>query len=200
MTLEDSMLGGKEDNLHDLLAECGDQIDRPAMRVRHSGGPNDPVPATRTPTEPTGSTTRTVLSSASQAAVDEEERDQTRQAAVTPNPYKSASRVDQLASMVEVLVNVVKRQQEERKRNEDGRVKRKDKDDVNYQPQEPVLLLEESYRIEDDAHERVDTRLRQRLRPINADPEKYWKKDSFARVERPILGSSLYLEHITPGK
>ena len=125
------MLGGEEDDLQDLLAECGDQIDRPVMRVRHSGDSADPMLATRTPTEPTGSTTRTVPSSASQAALDEEERDQTRQAAVTPNPDNSASRVDQLASMVEVLVNVVKGQQEERKRNEDGRVKRKDKDDVN---------------------------------------------------------------------
>ena len=125
------MLGGEEDDLQDLLAECGDQIDRPVMRVRHSGVSADLTPVTRTPTEPSGSTTRTVPSSASQAALDEEERDQTRQAAVTPNPDNSASRVDQLASMVEVLVNVVKGQQEERKRNEDGKVKRKDKDDVN---------------------------------------------------------------------
>ena len=40
------------------------------------------------------------------------------------------------------------------------------------------------------------TRLRQRLRPINVDPERYWEKDSFRKVERPILGASLYLDHI----
>ena len=60
-------------------------------------------------------------------------------------------------------------------------------------------MFKESYDVEDDAHEKVDVVLRQRLRPINADPESYWKKGSFKECERPILGSSLYLEHVMPG-
>ena len=79
-----------------------------------------------------------------------------------------------------------------------GSSKRKTQEEVSYTPEEPVLLLEEAYRIEDDAHERIDTRLRQRLRQINAPPESYYSKGAFARLEKPILGDTLYLEHIMP--
>ena len=41
--------------------------------------------------------------------------------------------------------------------------------------------------------------MRQRLRPVNMDPKEYWTKESFKRVDRPILGGSLYLEHIMNG-
>ena len=79
-----------------------------------------------------------------------------------------------------------------------GPEKRKTQEEVNYSQEDPILLFEESYRLEDDAHEKIDTRLRQRLRPINSAPESYYSKGAFARVEKPILGETLYLEHIMP--
>ena len=77
------------------------------------------------------------------------------------------------------------------------RAKRKTRDE-NYEPEDPVLI-QESYRIEDDGHTILDTLWRQRIRPINSDPKEYWMKDSFKRVDRTILGGSLYLEHIMNG-
>ena len=109
--------------------------------------------------------------------------------------------VELLLQQSQQLTEVVKAQQEERRNEEDRCIgKRKYKEEISYHPEEPVMLFEESYRIEDDSHEVIDTSLRQRLGAINADPETYWKKNAFKQVERPILGSSLYLEHITPGK
>ena len=77
--------------------------------------------------------------------------------------------------------------------------KRKNKEESTTTPQEPIMILEESYRIEDDGHETLDTKLRQRLRPINADPKVWWVKGAFNRVESPVLGASLYTEHLMPG-
>ena len=79
-----------------------------------------------------------------------------------------------------------------------GGSKRKPMEEVNYSPEDPVLLSEDAYKLEDDAHEKIDTRLRQRLRQINAPPETYYTKGAFARLEKPILGDTLYLEHIMP--
>ena len=77
--------------------------------------------------------------------------------------------------------------------------KRKEKSEVSYAPQEAVMLYYESYRIEDDAETKIDTHLRQNLRPINSDPMEYWTKGAFKQVDRPIRGSAMYLEHIMPG-
>ena len=82
---------------------------------------------------------------------------------------------------------------------EEGQAKRKNKEESTTSPQEPIMILEESYRIEDDGHETLDTKLRQRLRPINADPKVWWVKGAFNRVESPVLGASLYTEHLMPG-
>ena len=78
-------------------------------------------------------------------------------------------------------------------------MKRKEKSEVSYAPQEAVMLYYESYRIEDDAETKIDTQLRQNLRPINSDPMEYWTKGAFKQVDRPIRGSAMYLEHIMPG-
>ena len=45
----------------------------------------------------------------------------------------------------------------------------------------------------------MDTVLRQKLKPINACPKTYWVKGAFRQVEWPILGASLFLEHIMLG-
>ena len=60
-------------------------------------------------------------------------------------------------------------------------------------------IFKETYKIDDDAHDKIDTRLCQRLRPINADPKTYWKRGAFSRVDSPILGSTMYMEHLMPG-
>ena len=83
-------------------------------------------------------------------------------------------------------------------KDEEGGSKRK-REESSYSPQEPVVFLDEAYSINDDAHEKVDTVLRQKLRPINAAPSTYWVKGAFKQVERPIIGASLYLEHIMAG-
>ena len=70
--------------------------------------------------------------------------------------------------------------------------------EVSYTPGEPVMLFYEAYRLEDDGHDKIDTHLRQTLRPINVCPSTYYTKGAFSRVDRPILGSALYLEHIMP--
>ena len=65
--------------------------------------------------------------------------------------------------------------------------------------QEPVVLFQEEYRLEDDAHEKIDCWLRQNLRPINVCPTTYWTKGKFEHRDGPIRGGALYLEHIMPG-
>ena len=76
--------------------------------------------------------------------------------------------------------------------------KRKERNEVSHSPEEPVMLFDEAYHLEDDGHEKLDLRLRQRLRPINADPSAYWVKGAFKTVDRPIRGAALYLEHLMP--
>ena len=97
------------------------------------------------------------------------------------------------------VVTALLREKSDSREKEEGAVKRKSKEESTMSPQEPVLFLEESYKIEDDAHETIDTKLRQRLRPINADPKEWWVKGAFNRVETPVLGASLYTEHLMPG-
>ena len=82
---------------------------------------------------------------------------------------------------------------------EESQTKRKNKEESTTSPQEPIMILEESYRIKDDGHKTLDTKLRQRLRPINADPKIWWVKGAFNRVESPVLGASLHTEHLMPG-
>ena len=97
---------------------------------------------------------------------------------------------------VRALLDQNNRLMEMVKQQSDEPNKRKDKEEVNYSTQDPVMFFHEAYRIEDDAHDKIDTFLRQSLRPINVDPATYWTKSAFKRVDRPIRGSALYLEHI----
>ena len=93
------------------------------------------------------------------------------------------------------LVNVVK----EGKKNDDyGSSKRKLREEICYYPQDPVMILEPNYNLKDDAHDTLDLKLMQRLRPINACPFTYYKKGAFERVERPIHGRGLFTEHLMP--
>ena len=189
------MIGGDDDDIEALLGEVGAMAEGPRMRTRAEPSPSGgPLP---TPPGQLGARPRDTMDTRG-----------TPEAMVQPGSSQSMGSVDQMAKMVDLLIrqnqqltDVVKGQQEERKNSEERSIgKRKNKEEISYHPEEPVMLFEESYRIEDDSHEVIDTSLRQRLGAINADPETYWKKNAFKQVERPILGSSLYLEHSTPGK
>ena len=98
---------------------------------------------------------------------------------------------------LDLLTSLLK--EKESSREKEGQVKRKSKEETVSSPQEPIMFLEEAYRIEDDGHETIDTKLRQKLRPINADPKTWWVKGAFNKVESPVLGASLYTEHLMPG-
>ena len=76
--------------------------------------------------------------------------------------------------------------------------KRKERQEVSHSPEEPIMLFDEAYHLEDDGHEKLDLKLRQRLRQINADPTTYWIKGAFKTVDRPIRGAALYMEHLMP--
>ena len=152
------MLGGDDDDLEALLEDCGDQVDRPRVRVG---------------------------------------AERLNQITVQPQAQGLGMLVESINSLVKQNNELMRREERQNdSRIEETRGKRKEREETNYQPQEPILLLEESYRLEDDGHTVVDTLLRQKLRPINADPKDYWVKGAFRQVERPILGSSLYLEHL----
>ena len=107
--------------------------------------------------------------------------------------------INQMQLMLEQNHKLIELMSKQQQQNSEEGNKRKFRDEVNFAVQGPTLLLETNYRLEDDAHSKLDLSLRQKLRPINADPTAYWVKGAFNRVDRPILGSSLYLEHLMPG-
>ena len=171
MQCDDSMLGGEEDeDLEALVADCTSQVEA-VTRVSQSQRPLLQEPPSRVQEPVHGST-----------VLQHEEFNQTH--------------LSRLLEQNSKLFEIITRQQEQQGESSNNNDKRKFRDDISYNPQGPVLLLEEAYHLEDDAHSKIDTRLRQRLRPVNADPEEWWVKGAFDRCERPILGGSLYLDHI----
>ena len=165
------MLGGEEDeDLEALVADCTSQVEA-VTRVSQSQRPLLQEPPSRVQEPVHGST-----------VLQHEEFNQTH--------------LSRLLEQNSKLFEIITRQQEQQGESSNNNDKRKFRDDISYNPQGPVLLLEEAYHLEDDAHSKIDTRLRQRLRPVNADPEEWWVKGAFDRCERPILGGSLYLDHI----
>jgi hypothetical protein len=84
-------------------------------------------------------------------------------------------------------------------RSEGEESRKRRREDGDGKPQEPELVMLENYKIEDDAHEKIDFKLRQMLRPINKDPKEYWQRFCFNSVDRPILGSAVFLEHLMAG-
>jgi hypothetical protein len=179
--LDDSMLGGEEDDdLDALVRSVVGQVDGPPPhREVEEGAQRDPPPVSTRVGGPStvaggGDVWATLLA---------EQADTNRRQQEMQQQLMTMLTVREAAKIAE----------------EDGGGKRKSREDISYQPQEPVHFLDEAYKIDDDGHDKVDTMLRQRLRQINADPKVYWKKGSFKQVDRPILGASLYLEHIRPG-
>ena len=60
------------------------------------------------------------------------------------------------------LMNALANKQETGEKGKDSG-KRKQKEDVSHTPEEPRMLKEEAYNLVDDAHETIDTMLRQKL-------------------------------------
>ena len=164
------MLGGDDDeeDLADLVAACNNQVEPPSMTV---------VPPARVPPH------SPVPFCPSQ------------QPAMPPVPI--AVGVDPtmraLLDQNTQLMNMVRQQLQEGEPQ-----KKKLRVEISYTPSEPIMLFYKAYKVEDDGHEKIDTHLRQSLRPINVCPSTYYTKGAFNRVDRPILGSALYLEHIMP--
>ena len=165
------MLGGDEDDdLQELLSRRNTQVERPSLAARPSGQQTQRVTRDR-------SSPMTTPAAESAGGV---------------SGKQVSAMIQQTSKLIEIISN------QHQRTDEDGH-KRKKGEEINYNPQEPVLLFEESYKIEDDGHSKIDTSLRQRLRPINTDPAEWWVKGAFKRVDRPILGAALYLEHLIPG-
>ena len=52
--------------------------------------------------------------------------------------------------------------------------------------------------VKDDGHSSVDLALRNKLRLVNGDPEKYWKEGTWDTEVSPNLESNLVLGHLFP--
>ena len=133
------MIGGGEDNIQELLEACGSVVDRQPARVSQ----------VLTQGEPTRAVAELIPSHTTQGS------------AANQQILSSISSVLQQSNQ---LMAMMMRKDGESKGEEDTSRKRKLKED-NHSPEEPIMLLEESYRLEDDAHQTIDFKLRQRLRP-----------------------------------
>jgi hypothetical protein len=163
------MLGGGEDNLQDLLDAVGAEVGTEHVLGRQGA---------------MGSREQSIVTAGYQ---------QSQEITVMQRMHFETMRRQQ-----ELIETLVKKVGERSSDAEESSSKRKASTEISYHPQEPFLFLEESYKIEDDAHEKIDTILRQRLRPINVDPKQYWVKGAFKQVERPIIGA-VFLDHILGG-
>ena len=56
---------------------------------------------------------------------------------------------------------------------------------------ETKVLLEEAVALRDDGHRIVDWAIRYKLRPVNGDPENYWKEGTWETDISSNLRSSL---------
>ena len=169
------MLGGgdeDDEDLQELILACRNQVEGPLVRLQ---GGNHSVQEQETAGEGSQSG-----QSQGQAIQSLDHR---------PSTWFMDPTIRALLDQNNRLMEMVRSKGEES-------TKRKVKEEVSYATQEPVMLFFEAYKIEDDAHDKIDTFLRQSLRPINVDPATYWTKEAFKRVDRPIRGSALYLEHI----
>ena len=190
------MIGGDEDDQDALLQECGAVVERPQMNM---GGSNEVARSTQGGSRQGDQRSLVRVAEVSQGMRDTMTHPVASGSGIS-NDGGLADSINRLLHQNNELLKMVAEKSQPSGDLESGgqRAKRKTRDE-NYEPEDPVLILEESYRIEDDGHTILDTLLRQRIRPINADPKEYWMKDSFKRVDRPILGGSLYLEHIMNG-
>ena len=87
----------------------------------------------------------------------------TRQGSTSTREEFTQQNLSRLLEQQNVLFGIITQQSQQQIEKTNEGSKRKAREEVNYAPQEPVLLLEENYRIEDDAHSKIDTRSRMLL-------------------------------------
>ena len=168
-----SMIGEEDDDIETLLEQCRNQVERPRMAERQEAPAREPA-GTINQAQPVAT------SSGRQGQGDNE----------------LSTTLKQFMEQTGRLMSAMAYREE---KEEKEREKRKERLDVSYKPEEPYLHNYEAYCFKDDAHENLDLELRQMLRPINRCPTTYWVKGAFKQVQRPILGASLYLDHLMPG-
>ena len=59
-------------------------------------------------------------------------------------------------------------------------------------------LIEEDFHVVDDGHKRADWTIINLLRPINRDPNSYWREETWGAQAGPMLGTNLYLTYLLP--
>ena len=161
ISLEDSMIGGDEDenDLAALLEECGNMVDRPAVSTP---GPEPGPSRQQIPRIEHGSGS----SEGTHQGIG------VGQGGMTTNMEKLLEQNSQ-------LIQLSAAEKQAGSSGSEGQGKRRRKEDELLLFQDPVLLLDDGYRIEDDAHEVIDFSLRQKLRSLNTDPSTYYKKGNF---------------------
>ena len=169
------MIGGEDDDLEALIEECRTQVDTPPLMTGRTRGPTPERDSQIQGTSQEGSRLETPSNSSQE------------QNHLTSSLAKF---IEHTGKLVEALSNKDERSREG---------KRRLKEEVNLYPQDPILLSDPAYKLEDDGQDVLDLALRQKLRPINACPKTYWTKGSFERVERPVRGAALFLSHLIPG-
>jgi hypothetical protein len=60
------------------------------------------------------------------------------------------------------------------------------------------VLIDEELKVKDDGHKVVAWKVRNMLRPINGDPEKYWHEGTWELEVGPVLGTNLFLTQLFP--
>ena len=59
------------------------------------------------------------------------------------------------------------------------------------------MLTDLDHKICDNAHDQLDWKVRNALKPVNLRSKDYWSKTTHHVVERPILGSKWVIDHLT---
>ena len=78
--------------------------------------------------------------------------------------------------------------------------KRKSHGEDDEPDEEPPIMVEETFEVKDDGHDTISWPVRLALQPINREPSEIWKKSTYPMVTHPILGGTLYTEHLFPGQ
>ena len=81
-----------------------------------------------------------------------------------------------------------------------GSSKRKQAGEDEEPDEESPLLIEQTFEVCDNGHDVLSWPVRLALSPINRDPSDVWTKETYPRVKHPILGGTMYMEHLMPGE
>ena len=166
------MIGGDDDDVQELLADIRNDVERPNLVMSDSS-----------------CNARDLQGSSSGAGPSSQQ--------IVQSGGISSRHMEAIIELQASSFKLMEFMSKQQSGGEEGQ-KRKNRDEMCYEPKGPILLKEDTYKLEDDGHQKLDLRLRQKLRPVNADPKDYWVKGAFDRCDGPILGASLHLEHLMP--